>query len=224
MPILEYDQNRDAPALAARWQRAIYLAAMLPAAAAPFINFTYDVSPLSAIVNIFGSAWQRQFDETMLLFLIAAPFFIGLFIALRAFRLLIHAPETHAERIIALCLAALSASMTLGFFAYGVYHNPPSSLYDREFLIVAAGPAIILLGGLLIIGLARFSRKSQAIIPTALHAAYIANAWICLIEFWNHRDPGWWLTLISAGAMSLHISFVLARLILHAMLSRRVIT
>jgi hypothetical protein len=214
--ILEYDRGQSEPAIAARWRRAVYLALVLPAAVTPFVSFTYDVSPASVVWSFLGSVWQRQFDQNLgMLILIAAPFLLGVPTALRALRLLIAAPDTRGERIVALCLAVASALMTVSFFAWGIYNNPPTSWLDRETLIAAIGPAIIFSGGLLIIALARFQPKSHAIVPTALHVAYLANAWICLIEFSNDRQIGGWLALISAIAMSLHLGLVFSRLVLH---------
>src|SRR5690242_20737114 len=179
--VLNYDRTRAAHAQTPRWLRALALLLTLPAALAPFVNFTYDISPMYVIREFFHMLLAGARESDMFLVLLAIPFFLGPAIVIAHVRLLVHDSMTRPERAILLSFAAASASATLSFLGFGlyqtVYHFDKS---DLEFLpIFAIGPALIGAGCFLVWRLRRRGSGLQSIVMTAMRIAYVANAIGC---------------------------------------------
>jgi hypothetical protein len=201
---LEY--SRTSPASCSRFIRAILLSATLPAAITPFLQFTWSTSPLDVIRDITYATVHQSPDLGMPFGLIAGPFFIGTILFLWQLRLLVWPRTSKAERVIMLSLAGTSALLTVGFFAMGIHDalnggRAPSS----DFWIVGSGQFILLLAGVLLLWLRKRGGSGNSLASLALHAAYLANAGICLLGFFHDYDAGAWLTLIAVPLLLFNV-------------------
>src|SRR5437870_2089687 len=113
--VLDYDRTRAAHLHTARWLRALALLVALPAAVAPFVNFTFGISPIEVMSEFRKAVFRTPPDSTFFIVLIAAPFFLGIVIASRRLRLLVREPSSRPERISAMSLSWVTALMTLTF-------------------------------------------------------------------------------------------------------------
>ena len=86
--VLDYDQTLGVRTRTPPWLRELALLVSLPAAVAPFIDFTYHTSPASVVSEFAKAMFRDKPDEGFVLILIAMPFCLGIVIALRRLRLL----------------------------------------------------------------------------------------------------------------------------------------
>jgi hypothetical protein len=131
--------------------------------------------------------------------------------------LLISESETHVERLLYLSVAAGSALLTLTFFGFGVYRFVADADLLAELMKLVPGPAVIMLGLLLLWWMRRRRVRAGVIATAGLYVAYLANAIICIIEFWHDSDPGWKWALAASTIFTLHLS----GFILQSLTSRR---
>src|SRR5438552_2560620 len=199
------DYSMATPASSSRWLRVVFLLAALPAAVTPFPSFTFNTSPADVAVEFVQMIVHRHNDSGWPLILIAAPFFGGIVISVWQIRLLVRSPATKSERLILLSLAAVSALMTVMFFAIGTGEmiregRAPSS----DFWATAAGPGVIIVALFLLAWLRRRA-SGENLVSIALSAAWLANAAICLIAFMREYDPGGWVTLVATPLLLFNV-------------------
>jgi hypothetical protein len=93
--------------------------------------------------------------------------------------------------------------MTLSFFSYGVYCSIRDEVGAGDLWVMSIGAGVIALGTVLIWWLKRRRLNAETIVSVVLNIAYLGNATMCMVEFHDNRDPGWWWTFYAAVPMSL---------------------
>lgn len=213
--VLDYDRTRATYLHTARWLRALALLVALPAVVAPFVDFTFSVSPSEVMSEFSKAVFHRPPDSTFFIVLLALPFFLGIVIASRRLRLLVREPTSRPERISAMLLSLITALMTLAFFGYGLYcWIAQHSMNNRDLASISIGAGVVVLGTVLLWWLRHIRLDTETLASVALNIAYLGNATLCLVEFCENRDPGWWWTFWAAVPMSLEICWVTFRSLL----------
>jgi hypothetical protein len=199
-PVLDYQApGTTRPRL---WPRLLVLAATAPLLAAPFAPFTYGVSPLAVVAECATRIARGRFDSEMTLGLLAAPFFVGILVWLWHLRQLRTArPPGGAERRSAVVLAVVTAGMNVLFAGRYFWEISSAGYHLEELLTVSAGLCVLVLGAVALACIARRPRPPHALPTLCLHAAYLANAVLCLIAFRDYHDIGWWLTLAGSAML-----------------------
>jgi hypothetical protein len=189
----------------------VFLLVSLPLAVAPFVSFTWSISPIYAVQEAFRMFRSGPSGDVIFLGLLAAIFFLGIPIVLWQLRLLIWPRTTMPERVLAYALGALAGLMScvfVGRWLIEAIRYWPSA-YD--WLTVLSSPFVLIAGGVLL-WFARRSHPPASTMPTiCLHAPYLANAVLCLLGFWDRRDPGWWLTAFGSSGLLAELFFIFIR-------------
>jgi len=199
--LLDYQIPQTAVRRTPRWLNAVLLSLLFPAAVVPFVSFTYDISPLSALYEI-GQRISDLRDSLLVIALISAPFFAGIVIVFWQLRALIRQPFSKPERIFAFWTAGASTLLTLGFCGYGMWQMLHNGFDSEGVTFECIGLGVLLAGAVLLWISRRMGAGIDELASLAMNPAYLANAIICLVGFKDNPQAGWWLTLWCAVVMS----------------------
>jgi hypothetical protein len=208
--LLDYQAGNALERRTPRWLHALLLILLLPAAVVPFIAFTYDISPLSALWEI-GQMVQRGSDQNdlWLIAFLAAPFFAGLMIVFWQLRLLIRQLCSRTGRTVAFSVAGVSALMTLLFCGMGLWKMAHEGFDSESATFEGIGFGVLLLGGGCFWLARRFRASGDELAMISMHASYLANAILCLFAFKSSRPLGWWMTMWACAVMVGHTALIL---------------
>jgi len=154
-----------------------------------FIPFTWDVSPMKALLD--KDFWK-----------LAAPFFLTILISIASFRWLITGSFSRGWQTIGYFISAVSAIITISFFFTG--GASPSEF--MEWIALAVAVVVLLAGSWLVIAKSR-KQIAEGYCPLiALQVAYLANCLMCLVLFRPEYNSlfgyswqiGAWLSLATA--------------------------
>jgi hypothetical protein len=170
------------------------IAVLILALVVPFVPFTFDTAPLTAllqIMNISGSEW--------IYVLLGSAFFMA--IPLFAWRLRVmlqRAPHPPAERIAGWTIACVCMLIPIAMLTLFTQIARSEGFNLLAVVMIGGGMGILTLGVWQAI---RFRGEASTGVDVLLSAAYLANAWVCLIGFYDNREIGYWLTLPVAALL-----------------------
>jgi 4-amino-4-deoxy-L-arabinose transferase-like glycosyltransferase len=204
-----------APAPRGRERRTsdvVFLLLMLPALVAPFVSFTYDVSPVEA------ASYLPEYPPRILslegewtIVLLGYSFFIAFPILvwkmLRLFAPMARRWELRVARIASLLGAA---PIVLVVTAMVIDRFGNTSL---DVSVLAIPLAALAAGGVLVVWTQRCRDPSDAI-KVMLVTPYLANAALCLYAFHessSHETPqlGYWLTALAAAIFTIELAMMI---------------
>ncbi len=201
LPVLGYEPaSEPARSVESRPARALAVLAAVPAAASAFVTFTLGYSPVGFLLEFAQQIASVRIIQDVILVLLALPFLLGVVLLAWHVRLLVRPPATRVEKWLCLSLAMLSAAGTvaLGFVVL------PELDHDNDLRTIVAIWLALLTVAVAASLLAYFVRtRGGAELPVthAIGAAYLANAVVCLVAFYDDRQAGWYVTLVACGVM-----------------------
>jgi hypothetical protein len=204
-PVLEYGNaaDRAEPLPPPFGVRLAFLVLALPAAASPFLPFTFNVAPVDVWSGFLGDPGTPDGE----LIVLATPFFVGVALAVWQLRRLIRPGTRAAERFLAYVIAIACAALTT-YFVTRLVGERDISL--REVIQVTPGPTVLVAGAVLTLWLRSRGRRDGAA-TTALATAYSANAAMLFCPMFSPDHSGWWVSLIGCVCLILLTLLTTAR-------------
>jgi predicted MFS family arabinose efflux permease len=155
------------------------------------LPFAYDYSPIEAVFK--KGQWP-----------FALPFFLSILASAASIRWIISGSFSRPEQIIAYALSTAMAGVTMSLYVNS--YGWPSNI--QEWLSMIIPISILLFGVYAIIrnvGVGRYKKFSPIM---ALQVAYLANAVLCLIEFFGKWQAGAYCVLVVAVVFLLQIILI----------------
>jgi hypothetical protein len=154
-----------------------------------FLPFTWDVSPMKALLD--KDFWK-----------LAAPFFLSVLISIASLRWITTGSFGRTLQIIGYGISALSAIVTISFF----FTAGASPSEFMEWIALSVAVVVLLAGSWLVISKLRKQVAGGYYPLIALQVAYLANCLMCLVLFRPEYSSlfgfswqiGAWFSLITA--------------------------
>lgn len=191
-----------------RWLSAILLLVWMGAAVGVFLPFAVGTSPLDAVLlrvpGEQGNWWHV---------LVGAPFLLAfptIWLRLRAlFSTQLSTPPGRRLLWIAVALSVLGTFLVETPF---LLHRAGTSELQR-LSVIALGFGLVLTSGAILLA-RRHDISSDRACLIGLNAAYLANAWLCLIvygemSFRSQSRSGWYLTIVIVWPMAIELVWLL---------------
>jgi len=188
----------------------VMLLVTLPAAAAPVVRFCYGISPAWVILEFARLIYQRQFDSSLLLVLLAVPFLTGSVIVAWQIRLLASTAVSALEHLVLRSIAVASVTMSVGFLTAGYALNNLGWRLD-ELLISATGLGITAAGAVIVRWLLRTGASGVSVTLSMLLTGYLTNSGMVLQGFTDFSAPGWWMVLVSSAGTLAQLAMIVTR-------------
>lgn len=189
-------------ALAVRLGRCLLL---LPGLWVPWAAFVAHVSPAGAIGVFCQMVWERQSESAMVLIVLAVGLASPAVLWAWCVRLLIHPAMPSLERRLALALAGAAAAATV-FFSVFVMFMIAEAGGDPQWWQAAIGPAFYGLIGPWLLRRRRTPSATYLAPLAALETAYLGNAVMALLMFWDGHNVGWWVTAYLCGVAAADVA------------------
>ena len=180
-----------------------FLVLGLPALVATAVPFCYGVSPVRVLVAAVREFTWSQWAPEITILLLSLPFFLPALAWVLRLRTVVWGAVTPVERRAAYAVAVVGMALVLGVLGIAAADYKQLAVRERWMFVFAA---MALAGGSAAFVIHRRSGGApDASLLVALLTPYAANSVICLLAFEDSREIGWYLTVVSVGAVAVEL-------------------